>query len=41
MNYQEFLETKKKTFIESGFDIDESQLNKNLKRCLIKREKKY
>jgi hypothetical protein len=30
MNYQEFLETKKKTFIESGFDIDESQLNKNL-----------
>lgn len=30
MNYQEFLETKKKTFIESGFDIDENQLNKNL-----------
>jgi hypothetical protein len=28
--YQKFLETKKKTFIESGFDIDENQLNSNL-----------
>lgn len=31
MNYQEFLEKKKKTFVESGFDIDESKLNTSLK----------
>ena len=30
MNYQDFLETKKKSFLESGFEIDESKLNKNL-----------
>lgn len=30
MNYNQFLETKRKTFIESGFDIDENELNKNL-----------
>ena len=30
MNYNEFLETKKKTFISSGFDINESELNQNL-----------
>jgi DNA modification methylase len=30
MNYQDFLETKKKSFVESGFEIDESSLNKNL-----------
>ena len=30
MDYQTFLETKKKTFIESGFEIDENLLNKNL-----------
>jgi DNA modification methylase len=30
MNYKEFLETKKKTFIESGFDINELDLNENL-----------
>jgi DNA modification methylase len=30
MNYHEFLETKKKSFISSGFEIKESQLNKNL-----------
>jgi DNA modification methylase len=30
MQYKEFLETKKKTFISSGFDIDESELNENL-----------
>jgi DNA modification methylase/superfamily II DNA or RNA helicase len=30
MNYQEFLETKKKSFIESGFDINENELNSNL-----------
>jgi len=30
-NYQTFLETKRKTFIESGFEIDESQLNPKLK----------
>jgi reverse gyrase len=30
MNYQEFLETKKKSFISSGFEIKESLLNKNL-----------
>ena len=29
-NYQEFLETKKKTFISSGFDIEENELNENL-----------
>lgn len=28
--YQKFLEKKKKTFISSGFEIDESELNKNL-----------
>jgi DNA modification methylase len=28
--YQQFLETKRKTFIESGFDIEENQLNTNL-----------
>jgi len=28
--YQKFLETKKKTFISSGFEIDESELNTNL-----------
>lgn len=30
MNYQEFLETKKRKVIQSGFEIDESELNKNL-----------
>ena len=30
MNYQEFLKTKQKTHILSGFDIDESELNANL-----------
>jgi DNA modification methylase len=30
MQYKEFLETKKKTFISSGFDIDENELNENL-----------
>lgn len=30
MEYEKFLETKKKSFIESGFDIDEKKLNKNL-----------
>ena len=29
-NYQEFLETKKKTFISSGFELDENELNSNL-----------
>ena len=29
-DYQQFLETKKKTFISSGFDINEKDLNKNL-----------
>jgi len=29
-DYNEFLETKKKTFISSGFDIEESKLNENL-----------
>jgi superfamily II DNA or RNA helicase len=29
-DYNKFLETKKKTFVSSGFDIDESKLNKNL-----------
>jgi len=31
MNYNDFLETKRKTFIESGFDISEGKLNKDLK----------
>jgi len=30
MNYKDFLDSKQKTFIESGFEIDESQLNSNL-----------
>lgn len=29
-DYLDFLDEKKKTFIESGFDINENQLNKNL-----------
>lgn len=28
--YQEFLESKKKTFVSSGFEISENELNKNL-----------
>lgn len=30
MEYNKFLETKRKTFLESGFEINENQLNKNL-----------
>ena len=30
-NYEAFLETKRKTFLESGFNIDESDLNPKLK----------
>lgn len=30
MNYLDFLETKKKSFIESGFEINDNELNKNL-----------
>lgn len=30
MEYKKFLESKRKSFIESGFEIDESKLNKNL-----------
>jgi DNA modification methylase len=30
MDYKEFLETKKKSFVESGFEINESELNTNL-----------
>lgn len=30
MNYEEFLKTKKKSFIKSGFEVDESKLNSNL-----------
>ena len=30
MNYLEFLESKKRPFIESGFEIQENELNKNL-----------
>ena len=33
-DYQKFLETKKKSFIESGFDIDENELNHLLKEKL-------
>jgi DNA modification methylase len=30
MEYKDFLETKRKTFLESGFEINESELNPNL-----------
>ncbi len=30
MNYLEFLESKKRPFIESDFEIKENELNKNL-----------
>jgi DNA modification methylase len=30
MNYEDFLKTKEKTFISSGFDVKESQLNNHL-----------
>ena len=30
MKYEEFLKSKEKTFIESGFEINESELNENL-----------
>ena len=30
MDYKNFLSTKRKTFIESGFDINEYDLNENL-----------
>jgi len=29
-NYQKFLETKKKSFISSGFELDKNELNLNL-----------
>ena len=31
MEYKEFLDTKRKTFTESGFELNESDLNVNLK----------
>lgn len=30
MNYKEFLKSKQKTFIESGFEVEDNELNKNL-----------
>ena len=30
MNYEHFLESKKKNRINSGFDIDEAEINENL-----------
>ena len=30
MDYKDFLESKRKTTIESGFEIEETKLNKNL-----------
>jgi hypothetical protein len=30
-DYKEFLESKRKTFVESGFEIDDSELNPLLK----------
>jgi len=30
MNYNEFLESKEKSFVSSGFDINESELNNRL-----------
>lgn len=29
-DYSNFLESKKKTFIESGFEVNENELNSNL-----------
>lgn len=40
MNYTEFLQTKKKSFLESGFEINESELNSNLfdfQKYIVKR----
>lgn len=40
MNYKEFLQTKKKSFLESGFEINESELNSNLfdfQKYIVKR----
>lgn len=40
MEYQKFLESKRKSFIESGFEIDESELNSNLfdfQKYIVKR----
>lgn len=40
MNYQEFLQTKQKTHIESGFEVQDSELNQNLfefQRFIVKR----
>jgi hypothetical protein len=40
MNYQDFLKTKQKTHIESGFEVQDSELNKNLfefQRFIVKR----
>ena len=31
LDYESFLETKRKTFIESGFEISEKKLHKDLK----------
>lgn len=43
MNYHEFLETKKRKVVHSGFDVDESELNKYLKpfqKFVVKRSLK-
>jgi reverse gyrase len=40
MNYKQFLKTKQKNHVESGFEIDESLLNKNLfdfQKFIVKR----
>ncbi len=40
MNYTDFLKTKKKSFLESGFEINESELNINLfdfQKYIVKR----
>ena len=40
MNYNEFLKTKQKTHVNSGFEIDESQLNSNMfdfQKFIVKR----
>ena len=40
MNYTEFLQTKKKSFLESGFEINENELNSNLfdfQKYIVKR----
>ena len=40
MKYEEFLKSKEKTFIESGFEVDENDLNPLLKDFQMLNEEK-